>query len=517
MDLEQGLSQYQSSANTSSNLRQDRASLQVLDDGRVDIDLRGISSKALAQVIRKTPDYKLSETLQAPHPYSPAAQTIIPLNIIIQVVGSRGDVQPFVALGRELQKHGHRVRLATHNVFKEFIMESGLEFYPIGGNPADLMAYMVKNPGLIPSMDSIRAGEVQKKRKMIAEVLDGCWLSCIEPDPDSGQPFVANAVIANPPSFAHIHCAQALGIPLHLMFTMPWTSTTAFPHPLANITADRLGISQDQLNFLSYGIVEWMTWQGQPFWGEMVARAGAGPRPIHHKLINATNLADAITFCLQQETRSAAQQLATKIRGEVGVTAAVDSFHRHFPFERASCDLLQNQAAAWTYKRVVDIVRKPVKAYKTEPVRSGSDRQGDGHLVTVSDPALQPQTYKHSRTCLGSSRVVMTSAASAIGDFLVSGARSYYVNVPLAITEGLRAVPKLYGEPVPDHEPITGWKSGTRVAGYQFALGLSTGVCDIFVQPYLGARNEGVVGAVKGLAKGCVGTVTKIGSGTKLF
>jgi sterol 3beta-glucosyltransferase len=32
-------------------------------------------------------------------------------------------------------------------------------------------------------------------------------------------PFVADAIIANPPSFAHIHCAEKLRIPLHIMFT----------------------------------------------------------------------------------------------------------------------------------------------------------------------------------------------------------------------------------------------------------------------------------------------------------
>ena len=59
---------------------------------------------------------------------------------MIQVVGSRGDVQPFVALGNELQRHGHRVRLATHNVFEKFVLDAGLEFYPIGGDPTQLMA-----------------------------------------------------------------------------------------------------------------------------------------------------------------------------------------------------------------------------------------------------------------------------------------------------------------------------------------------------------------------------------------
>jgi UDP:flavonoid glycosyltransferase YjiC (YdhE family) len=169
-------------------------------------------------------------------------------------------VQPFIALGKELQRYGHQVRLATHDVFDSFIRESGLEFYPIGGDPKELMAYMVKNPGLIPSMKSLREGDIQRKRAMILQLLQGCWKSCIENDPHTEQPFVADAIIANPPSFAHVHCAQALGIPLHLMFTMPWSRTRAFPHPLANFKASE--ISPAVINYASYGIVEWLTWQG---------------------------------------------------------------------------------------------------------------------------------------------------------------------------------------------------------------------------------------------------------------
>jgi hypothetical protein len=122
------------------------------------------------------------------------------------------------------------------------------------------MAYMVKNPGLIPGMKTLRSGEIQRKRAMVAEMLQGCWYSCISDDPSTQVPFVADAIIANPPSFAHIHCAQALSIPLHLMFTMPWSSTRAFPHPLANLKYS--DTEPKMANYLSYGIVEWMTWQG---------------------------------------------------------------------------------------------------------------------------------------------------------------------------------------------------------------------------------------------------------------
>ena len=64
----------------------------------------------------------------------------IPLDVVIQVVGSRGDVQRFVGLGNELQRHGHRVRLATHAVFEQFVLQAGLEFFAIGGDPAQLVA-----------------------------------------------------------------------------------------------------------------------------------------------------------------------------------------------------------------------------------------------------------------------------------------------------------------------------------------------------------------------------------------
>lgn len=153
-----------------------------------------------------------------------------PLNIVVHVVGSRGDVQPFVALGRVLKsKYGHRVRLATHGTFKKFVEENGLEFFDIGGDPAELMAFMVKNPGLIPGMKSLKEGDVGKRRKGMTEIIEGCWRSCADADEvkededtssaEKPKPFIANAIIANPPSFAHIHCAEKLGIPLHLMFT----------------------------------------------------------------------------------------------------------------------------------------------------------------------------------------------------------------------------------------------------------------------------------------------------------
>lgn len=195
------------------------------------------------------------------------------LNIVVMVIGSRGDIQPFLRLGKILkEEHGHRVRIATHPAFREFVQnDSGLEFFSVGGDPAELMAFMVKNPGMIPKMETVRAGEIGRRRDQMSEMFEGFWRACINATDDEHDinnlkmmgemsPFVADAIIANPPCFAHIHCAERLGVPLHLMFTFPYTPTQAFPHPLANIK--KTNVDPGYTNFMSYPLVEMMTWQG---------------------------------------------------------------------------------------------------------------------------------------------------------------------------------------------------------------------------------------------------------------
>ncbi|KAF9767666.1 hypothetical protein IL306_015126 [Fusarium sp. DS 682] len=233
------------------------SSSRVNEHGGLDIEFSSLNSDEVNRLLPPPKSHEPETTSNLPaDPSGPCPA----LNVVIQVVGSRGDVQPFIALGTALQRYGHRVRLATHDNFTDFVRSSDLEFYPIGGDPEDLMAYMVKNPGLIPSMESLRGGDIGRKRTMMSEMLRDCWSSCVKPDPVSNRPFVADAIIANPPSFAHVHCAEALGIPLQMMFTMPWTATRSFPHPLANVKSENMDPRAS--NYLSYGVVDLMTWQG---------------------------------------------------------------------------------------------------------------------------------------------------------------------------------------------------------------------------------------------------------------
>ncbi|KAF5180388.1 Sterol 3-beta-glucosyltransferase ugt80a2, partial [Thalictrum thalictroides] len=102
----------------------------IKDDGTVEFEIPGdLKADGLdfgTDVCSETVDEPLDPT---------DLQYVPPLQIVILIVGTRGDVQPFIAIGKRLQDYGHRVRLATHGNFKEFVLTAGLEFYPLGGDP----------------------------------------------------------------------------------------------------------------------------------------------------------------------------------------------------------------------------------------------------------------------------------------------------------------------------------------------------------------------------------------------
>ena len=78
------------------------------------------------------------------------------MNITMLTYGTRGDVQPFVALGLGLKKAGHKVRLAAPETFKNFVEGFGLEFFPLPGVPAELSRRLVDEARMNP-VRTIRA------------------------------------------------------------------------------------------------------------------------------------------------------------------------------------------------------------------------------------------------------------------------------------------------------------------------------------------------------------------------
>ncbi|KAL6757984.1 sterol 3-beta-glucosyltransferase [Haematococcus lacustris] len=186
-----------------------------------------------------------------------------PLNIVMLVVGTRGDVQPFIGIGLKLQEYGHRVRLASHAVYREFITGFGLEFYPLGGDPKVLSEYVVKHRGILPGWD---ISEAVQQREQVRQILYSTYGACTLPDPlHPDKPMTADAIVANPPAYGHTHCAEKLNVPLHIVFTMPWTPTKVFPQPFARIDVDMKRTNskaREVMNWLSYFAMEDLAWVG---------------------------------------------------------------------------------------------------------------------------------------------------------------------------------------------------------------------------------------------------------------
>lgn len=70
----------------------------------------------------------------------------LPLKIALTAIGTRGDVQPVVALAQTLRQRGHTVRIGAPPDFGEWVTGMGFEFVPVG---VDMRVYMREHPDLL--------------------------------------------------------------------------------------------------------------------------------------------------------------------------------------------------------------------------------------------------------------------------------------------------------------------------------------------------------------------------------
>lgn len=85
----------------------------------------------------------------------------------------------------------------------------------------------------------------------------------------------------------------------------------------------------------------------QPFWGSIVARAGAGPQPVPYKQLTAEKLADAINKALHPIIQEKASEIGKRMQKENGVQNAVRSFHHHLDVESLRCSICPGRPAVW--------------------------------------------------------------------------------------------------------------------------------------------------------------------------
>jgi hypothetical protein len=131
-----------------------------------------------------------------------------------------------------------------------------------------------------------------------------------------------------------------------------------------------------------------------------------------------------------------------------------------------------------------------------------------GSLASSADDSSRRKQHSMAGT-------VAKASAKSVGMLAPTAAKGMLVDIPLAITEGLRAVPQHLGTRTRDHGRVrvTNAKSGAVVAGKTFAWGFVDGLGDLVMEPVRGASSEGALGAVKGVGKGAVSLVAKSGAG----
>ena len=102
------------------------------------------------------------------------------MRITILALGTRGDVQPCVALGLGLQQRGHVVRLAAPDDLAGFVRGWGLEFFPFGIN-MHLLQASAAGQRLLGSGGNTLSGVWQMARLFlpsIQQLLESTWQAC---------------------------------------------------------------------------------------------------------------------------------------------------------------------------------------------------------------------------------------------------------------------------------------------------------------------------------------------------
>ncbi|KAG1826254.1 uncharacterized protein BJ212DRAFT_335509 [Suillus subaureus] len=171
------------------------------------------------------------------------------LHFTFLTIGSRGDVQPYIALAKGLMEDGHRVKIATHGEFREWIETHGIEFGYVGGDPAELMRICVENGTFTVAF--LKEG-LSKFRGWIDDLLKTAWEACQGTD----------ILIESPSAMAGIHIAEALKIPYFRAFTMTWTRTRAYPHAFA-VPEHKMGGGYNYMTYVMFDQVFWRAISGQ--------------------------------------------------------------------------------------------------------------------------------------------------------------------------------------------------------------------------------------------------------------
>ncbi len=171
------------------------------------------------------------------------------MHITLATVGSRGDVQPYIALGVGLKAAGHSVCVATHKNFEAAIRERGLDFSPVEGNPRETVESELGQKWLAAGRNTVAFTRqmVELMGPMMVQGTADCLAACRH----------ADLVLYSVLGWLGAHSViEKLGIPGYAAFLQPATPTKAFPSFAFPIHAD-LGAL---FNRVTYSVGEQLYW-----------------------------------------------------------------------------------------------------------------------------------------------------------------------------------------------------------------------------------------------------------------
>jgi sterol 3beta-glucosyltransferase len=173
------------------------------------------------------------------------------MRIAIIAPGSRGDVQPYLALGKGLKSAGHEVRFVTHQNFEALVNAHGLEFWAVEGDVQDIaesqdMRQRLEKGNFLAIMSQM-AAEAQRGALRLAE---GGLVAC------QGMDIVLGGMGG---VYIGISLAEKLDLAFLQAYLVPFAPTQAFPSVLIPNLPSWLGGS---LNRLSHHLTRQIMWQG---------------------------------------------------------------------------------------------------------------------------------------------------------------------------------------------------------------------------------------------------------------
>jgi sterol 3beta-glucosyltransferase len=149
------------------------------------------------------------------------------MRVAIHTLGTRGDVQPYLALALGLKAAGHEVLLAAPSQFEAFIGSRGIAFAHLPGEFLALMETPEGKAAMAGSGGGFAAGfKLMKQFKPIGrKQLTAEWQAALH--------FRPELIIYHPKAIAAPHIAERLSCPTVLASPLPgFTPTAAFASPL---------------------------------------------------------------------------------------------------------------------------------------------------------------------------------------------------------------------------------------------------------------------------------------------